>query len=236
MPTPSSGLPQPFARVRDRPIPWLCVQVDPRLHVPLCERPAPLYPRGPWLRAEFCCPGPSSRPPTPSASLAGTPRFRGSAAYTQCLRCAGAPRRPARPSLLSLSRCPCVPSTLRRWVPGPLPLYWGRDTRLPRTTTESPPTTPVSASYPRRGYAFRRCIVRVMLRPVGLPGPPDWLRRNGSGALCPPPRLLRYRVTPAFHGDRHRPPLGVRLEGRTGNLPSSGLSPDQFAVGSEAAP
>ena len=33
---------------------------------------------------------------------------------------------------------------------------------------------------------------------------------------------------PRFHGDRHRAPKGVRLEGRTGHLPSSGLSPDQF--------
>jgi len=210
MPTPSSGWQQPFARIRDRPIPWLCVQVNPRLHVPLCERPSPLYPRGPWLRAELCCPGPSSRTTTPSAGLAGTPRFRGPAAYTQCLRCAGAPRRPARPSLLSLPRCPCVPPTLRRWVPGPVPLCWGRDTRLPRATTESPPTTPVSASNPRRGYAFRRCIVRVMLRPVCLPGPPDWLRRNGAiSSPTPPseapchPRFSR-RPSPATAGSQAR--------------------------------
>src|SRR5438067_12457243 len=43
------------------------------------------------------------------------------------------------------------------------------------------------------------------------------------------------RVTPAFDGVRRRAPLGVRLEGRTGNFPSSGLSPDQFTAGSEAA-
>src|SRR5438067_13515675 len=43
------------------------------------------------------------------------------------------------------------------------------------------------------------------------------------------------RVTPAFDGVRRRAPLGVRLEGRTGNFPSSGLSPDQFTPGSEAA-
>ena len=235
MPTPSSGLPQPFARVRDRPIPWLCVQVDPRLHVPLCERPAPLYPG-------VLGSGPSSvvpahhrvlrpHPPVSPAhrDFAAQPLIRSAFAVRERL---GDPQTfPTFPIALSLRAVDPTPV-----VPGPVPLYWGRDTRLPRTTTESPPTTPVSASYPRRGYAFRRCIVRVMLRPVGLPGPPDWLRRNGSGALCPPPRLLRYRVTPAFHGDRHRPPLGVRLEGRTGNLPSSGLSPDQFAVGSEAAP
>src|SRR5439155_1836773 len=82
----------------------------------------PLYPRGPWLRSEFCCLGPSSLTPTPCAGLAGTRRLHGPAAYTPRLRCAGAPRRPARPSLLSLPSCPCVPSTLRRWVRGGLPV------------------------------------------------------------------------------------------------------------------
>ena len=42
-------------------------------------------------------------------------------------------------------------------------------------------------------------------------------------------------VTPAFGIVRRRTVLGVRLEGRTGNLPSSGLSPDQFTAISEAA-
>src|SRR6516164_2764231 len=37
-----------------------------------------------------------------SVSLAGAPRFRRMAAYTRCLRCAGATRRPARDSGLSL--------------------------------------------------------------------------------------------------------------------------------------
>src|SRR5437773_11699704 len=72
-----------------------------------------------------------------------------------------------------------------------------------------------------------------MLRPACLPGPPGWLR---PGAItCLAPRLLRSRVTPAFDAVRRRAALGVRLEGRTGNLPSSGLSPDQFTTGSEAA-
>ena len=112
MPAPSASLPRPFARFRDGNMAWLCVQVDPRLHVPLRERPVPLYPRGPWLRAEFCCLGPSSRTPTPSAGLAGTRGFHGPAVSTQRLRCAGAPRRPARPSLLSLPRCGalCAPT------------------------------------------------------------------------------------------------------------------------------
>jgi len=39
---------------------------------------------------------------TPSVPLVGTPRFHRKAAYTRCLRCAGAPRRPASGSGLSL--------------------------------------------------------------------------------------------------------------------------------------
>jgi hypothetical protein len=82
----------------------------------------PLYPRGPGLRCGVCCPAPSSLTPTPSASLAGTRRLHSRAAYTPRLRCAGAPRRPTRPSLLSLLCCPRAPPTLHRWVPRALPL------------------------------------------------------------------------------------------------------------------
>ena len=59
--------------------------------------------QGSSLESGLCCPGLSSlnRPhPTP---LAGTSRLRRKAAYTQCLRCAGAPRRPASGSGLSLT-------------------------------------------------------------------------------------------------------------------------------------
>ncbi len=40
-------------------------------------------------------------------------------------------------------------------------------------------------------------------------------------------RLLRYRCPSRFGAGRHHPELGGRLDGRTGNLPSSGLAPDQ---------
>jgi hypothetical protein len=186
----------------------------------------PLYPRGPWLRFGLCCPAPSSLTTTPSASLAGTRRLHSLAAYTPRLRCTGAPRRPTRPSLLSLLCCPHAPLTLHRWVPRALPVVCNASgTRLPRTIIESPPTKPVSASNPRRGYAFRCCIIRVMLRLACLPGPPDWLRR--SEVICAPLRLLRTVVIPAFDADCRQATLGIRLDGRTGNLPSSGLSPDK---------
>jgi hypothetical protein len=113
-----------------------------------CARGTPLYPRGPWLRFGLCCPEPSSLTTTPSASLAGTRRLHGPAAYTPRLRCAGAPGRPARPSLLSLPCFPHVPSTVRRWVRGAFPLCSRPAARFPRPITESPPTRPVSASNP----------------------------------------------------------------------------------------
>src|SRR5947207_3150939 len=51
------------------------------------------------------------------------------------------------------------------------------------------PRGPVSASNFRRGLRFRRCIVRVMLRPACLPGPPGWLGRDAT--ICLAPRRLR---------------------------------------------
>ena len=148
-------------------------------------------------------------------------------AYTQRLRCAGAPRRPAGPSLLSLLFFPSVPSTLPRGsaasiipftqsaVPGFLDLAASRH-----------PPTPVSASNTRRGFYFGACIVRFILRPACLSSPPDWLRQDE--VICSSPCLLRYIVTPAFDAVRYRTTLGVRLNGRTGNLPLLGLSPNQY--------
>ena len=60
-------------------------------------------PQGSSLESGLCCPGLSSlnRPHPPHSR--GTSRLRRKAAYTQCLRCAGAPRRPASGSGLSLT-------------------------------------------------------------------------------------------------------------------------------------
>ena len=146
-------------------------------------------------------------------------------AYTQRLRCAGAPRRPARPSLLSLPCFPCMPPTLPRWstVSSRYPPH--DDSRLPRIITESPYHDPVSASNIRRGARFRGCIVYFMLRPASLLSPPGWLRQDE--VIRSSPRHLRYIVTPAFGVIRHRMTLGIKLDGRTGNLPSLGLSPNK---------
>jgi hypothetical protein len=98
-------------------------------HRPVCVRPSCIAPRPTCTRSES---GPTARqcatlevrylhPPgalaqvrvvlsrsvitlsAPSSPLAGTPRFHRSAAYTRCLRCAGAPRRPASGFGLSLT-------------------------------------------------------------------------------------------------------------------------------------
>jgi hypothetical protein len=69
------------------------------------------------------------------------------------------------------------------------------------------------------GIVFRRCIVRVMLRPVCLPGPPGWLRRHG--ALCAPtppseapchPRFSR-RPSPDAVGSQASSPPAPRTRG-----------------------
>src|SRR6202521_5978156 len=64
-----------------------------------------------------------------------------------------------------------------------------------------------------------------MLRPARLPSPPGWLQRDKVNLHFTAPS--EDIVTPAFGAARCRTALGVRLDGRTGNLPSSGLSPDQ---------
>ena len=98
----------------------------------------------------------------------------------------------ATPRDLPYFPCRAVHACRRPYAGGstaPVPLRQDRDARLPRLITESPPTTPVSASNIRRGLNFRRCIVRVMLRPACLPSPPGWLRRDAT--ICLAPRLLR---------------------------------------------
>jgi len=146
--------------------------------------------------------------------------------YTQRLRCAGAPRRPTRPSLLSLlllsiraidltTGGSAVPSRCTRTaISGFLDLRASRHPQRPSLPAISDGVS-----------CFRGCIVRFMLRPVCLPSPPDWLRRGE--VICSSPRLLRYIVTPAFDAARCQAALGVRLNGRTRNFPLLGLSPNQ---------
>src|SRR5947207_14719798 len=107
------------------------------------------------------------------------------------------------------------------------------DTRLPRVSTESPPTSlRLCQQYPTELvisalHRSRHAAARLFAQPSWL-APTRWDQ-------VPPTAPSEDRVTPAFDGVRRRAPLGVRLEGRTGNSPSSGLSPDQFTAGSQAA-
>jgi hypothetical protein len=66
------------------------------------SRSSPPLPQRSSLRSGFFCPSPSTLKTTSSVPLGGTSRFRRLAAYTECLRCAGAPRRPPSGSELSL--------------------------------------------------------------------------------------------------------------------------------------
>jgi hypothetical protein len=195
IPTPMPSLSTPFARIRHSRTRRAQCPNSAVLRRAAARGTRSLYPRGPWLRPELCCLGPSSLTPTPSASPAGTLRLRGLAVYTQRLRCAGTPRRPAGPSLLSLPHCPDVPSTLHRWAREAVPLRVRLS--IPGFLALSPsrhPRKPASASNRRRGTLFRCGIVRVMLRPVCLPRPPDWLPRDA--VTCAAPRVLRTLSLP----------------------------------------
>ena len=182
----------PFARFRCGTFcPALCPGV-PTLRRAAVQEALPLYPRGPWLRCGLCCPTPSSLTTTPSASLVATRRLHGRAAYTSRLPWTGAPRRPTRPSLLSLPLSPHVPSTVTPvgpWHPPVVlvPRYQASSISERVATHEYPPLPAILD-----GDRFRRCIVRVMLRPACLPSPPDWLRRHAS---LPPHPAFRGTVS-----------------------------------------
>ena len=178
-----------------------------RFSVPLCKRLWPLYPRGPWLPHEFCCLARSSRTTTPSVSPAGTRRFHGLAAYTSRLRCAGAPRRPAGPSLLSRPYSPGVPSTIRRWVRDAVPLLVR--TPMPGCLALSPsrhPRKPASASNIRRGVLFDAASFALCCGPSGCPA-----LLTGSDPMT---SRARHR---AFRGPCHSRFGRCPLPGHAGN-------------------
>jgi len=204
-----------------------------RTHATIREASTSL-PQGPSAPVELCCLAHRGLydPMRQSHRHAAISRH---SPYTQRLRCAGAPRRPVGPSLLSLLLFPCVPSTLLRQVPCLfVPLYFRQRFQAPskseRVATCNLPSLPAIAD---GSVDFGVASVRFMLRPACLPSPPGWLRQDE--VTCSSPRLLRYIVTPAFNVARYRATLGVRLNGRTGNLPLLGLSPNQFTAASEAA-
>jgi hypothetical protein len=72
-------------------------------------------------------------------------------AYTPRRRCAGTPRQPARPSLLSLPHCPHVPSTLRRGSEPPSRYAVARCQASSASQKVATHKMPASASNARRG-------------------------------------------------------------------------------------
>src|SRR3954466_5669265 len=112
--------------------------------------------------------------PAPSAPLAGTSRLHRRAAYPRCLRCAGAPRRPASGSGLSLPFRPDMPSSL---TPGSSVIAYVQlrdadaafaEIRAARHSQHS--RNPFHAGPDFRGFTGSR-----LLRPVRLLAPLDGL-------------------------------------------------------------
>src|SRR3954464_1175416 len=113
--------------------------------------------------------------PAPSAPLAGTSRLHRRAAYPRCLRCAGAPRRPASGSGLSLPFRPDMPSSL---TPGSSTSHVSRvamPTRpSPRSERLGTPNTPAIRF--TRGSLFEASLVRVCYSLSGCS--PPWTDRT----------------------------------------------------------
>src|SRR3954467_3687455 len=109
--------------------------------------------------------------PAPSAPLAGTSRLHRRAAYTRCLRCAGAPRRPASGSGLSLPFRPDMPSSLTPGSSSSHVSSCAMPTRpSPRSERLGTPNTPAIRF--TRGTSFEASLVRIC---YGLSGcSPPW--------------------------------------------------------------
>jgi hypothetical protein len=100
-PVQRSGLHLPFVHSAATPYVRRCVRTVGSVMYHH-SRSSPPLPQRSSLRSGFFCPSPSTLRTTSSVPLGGTSRFRRLAAYTECLRCAGAPRRPPSGSELSL--------------------------------------------------------------------------------------------------------------------------------------
>src|SRR4051795_10622776 len=164
--------------------------------------------------------------PAPSAPLAGTSRLHRKAAYTRCLRCAGAPRRPASGSGLSLPFRPDMPSSL---TPGSSDIACVQFTRCRRGLRRDPsgsalPTLPQSVS---RGTRFSR--LHWFANCYGLSGcSPPWTDRT---EFPRPPGAFTSRL-PA--GRSPFPPLDMTT--KTTGLPCWGGFYLQASGGSVALP
>src|SRR6202040_3769908 len=158
-----------------------------------------------------------------SAPLAGTSRLRRKAAYTQCLRCAGAPRRPASGSGLSLT-IPAWHAAL--YDPGEFDHRYGPVLRcrhgLRRVLSGSAlPKFPQSAS---RGARLSGLPDSLTLRPARLLAP---LRRIEPG--LPGPRGL---LLPGFRQFGRPPCRWVSLQHGLDSLCWRDLHPLEWQLAS----
>jgi hypothetical protein len=157
----------------------------------------------------------------PHAPVSGAPAdFVGYATYTAGLRWAGAPE--ATPETFPTFAVGLSARAADHTPVGspPPPVVLGRRYQASPSSTRVAPHNLASASHARREFVSTRhpsrdAAARAFAQPSGL------APTGGHSS-----RLPRYRVPPAFGPGRHRPRLGGRLHGRTGNLPWSGLPPD----------
>ena len=203
--------------------------------MPLLERnPSPLCPRGPWLRSEFCCLGPSSLTAAPSASLAGTRRLHG----TALIRHAFAVREHlGDPRDFPDFHCydlPHVPPTLT--PVGPLSLPRCHRIAVSGFLALGPsrhPQYPASASYTRRGADFGAALFASCYGPRVCQAP-----LTGYDEMKP------YALHPAFSGPchsrfwRHPSPgvAGSQARKANGKPPFVGTLTRQVTAASTAAP
>src|SRR3954469_4860393 len=239
------GLPSPFVHLRVGAVaPVLRRAADRTMH--RLGGWVALRPRGPRSGPGYAVPVRRCLP-APSAPLAGTSRLHRKAAYTRCLRCAGAPRRPASGSGLSLPFRPDMPSSL---TPGSSSSHMSSvamPTRpSPRSERLGTPNTPAIRF--TRGPPFEASLVRAC---YGLSGcSPPWTDLTGfrrppgaftsrlpAGWSPVPPLDMTTTATGLlcwrdFHPQEWQ--LASLHQTRTCRFPASGFSGESFAPGDVA--
>jgi len=163
-------------------------------------------PRGPWLRAEFCCLGPSWLTTTPSASLAGTRPLHESSSLI-------GPAFAVRERRGDPRDLPDFPwravRTCRRPYPGgsagPSRSCWAQRYQAPSNYKRVATHIPVSASNPRRGslsrlHRSRHAAARAFARPSWL----AWTRRTAPPAEVPCHSRFWHWPSPGSAGSQAR--------------------------------